>query len=395
MLAIISDAISVLAVLLMPAIGVLFAEVLSAVTARPLRPTMRGPRPRIAVLIPAHNEAAKIGTTLCSVVAQMRATDRVLVVADNCTDRTAVIAAAAGAEVIERSDVGRRGKGYALDFGIRHLESDPPEVVIVVDADCQVSEGTCDRLARSCAQSGRPVQALYLMKAGLQAGLRMRVAEFAWAVKNHARAAGLHRLGLPCQLMGSGMAFPWTSIAAANLATAHIVEDLKLGLELARAGTPPLFCPDALVTSTFPNSAEGIKKQRTRWEHGHLNVILTQTPQLLLAALKPRNFGLIALALDLSVPPLALLTMISAVVWSASLFLYLRTGVHLPLALATADCFFIGLSVLLAWQQYGRKIISLSKLALSGLYALWKVPLYARVLFARQVAWVRSAREDD
>jgi hypothetical protein len=124
-------------------------------------------------------------------------------------------------------------------------------------------------------------------------------------------------------------------------------------------------------------------------------VILTQTPQLLLAALKPRNFGLIALALDLSVPPLALLTMISAVVWSASLFLYLRTGVHLPLALATADCFFIGLSVLLAWQQYGRKIISLSKLALSGLYALWKVPLYARVLFARQVAWVRSARDDD
>jgi cellulose synthase/poly-beta-1,6-N-acetylglucosamine synthase-like glycosyltransferase len=394
-LPILSGAISALALLLLPAAGVLFAEIISAVTGRPRTLDTSGPRPRIAVLIPAHNEAARLAVTLASVSTQLRATDRVLVVADNCSDETAAVAASAGAEVIQRTDETHRGKGYALDFGIRHLESDPPEVVIVIDADCQISAGSCDRLAMTCAQSGRPVQALYLMRAGLRPGLKMRVAEFAWTVKNQARAEGLHRLGLPCQLTGSGMAFPWSGIASAELATAHIVEDLKLGLDLARAGTAPVFCPEALVTSSFPNSADGIKTQRTRWEHGHLNLILTQTPRVLRAALRPRNFGLIAMALDLSVPPLALLTMIVAVVWSVSLGFYLRTGFYLPLLLATADSLLIGVAVLLAWRRYGRDIISLSHLALSGVYALWKIPLYARVLVARQVAWVRSARDDD
>jgi glycosyltransferase involved in cell wall biosynthesis len=395
MLPILSGAISALALVLLPAIGVLFAEVVSAVMARASRSKIEGQRPRIVVLIPAHNEAAKIAATLSSVTAQMRESDRVLVVADNCTDETAVIAANAGAEVIERTDADRRGKGYALDFGIRHLESDAPAVVIVIDADCQLGDGACDRLAISCAQSGRPAQALYLMRAGLHPGLKMRVAEFAWKVKNQARAEGLYRLGLPCQLMGSGMAFPWACIVAADLATGHIVEDLKLGIDLACAGTPPLFCGDALVTSTFPNSAEGVKRQRTRWEHGHLALIVTQTPRLLLAAIKPRNLGLLALALDLSVPPLALLTMLVVATSGVSLILYLRTGVYLPLAIATADSLFMGLSVLLAWRRYGREIISLSSLALSGVYALWKLPMYARVLLARQVAWVRSARDDD
>jgi cellulose synthase/poly-beta-1,6-N-acetylglucosamine synthase-like glycosyltransferase len=387
--------ISALALFLLPAVVVLFAEILSAVTARSAKLSVAGKRPRIAVLIPAHNEAARIATTLRLVTAQMQAADRVLVVADNCTDGTAAIAANSGAEVIARNDVDRRGKGYALDFGIRHLESDPPEVVIVIDADCQVTDGACERLAHLCAQRSRPVQALYLMRNGPNPGLRMRVAEFAWKVKNQARAEGLRRLGLPCQLMGSGMAFPWESIAAVQLATGHIVEDLKLGLDLARAGTPPLFCPDALVTSTFPNSADGIKKQRTRWEHGHLSLILTQTPRLLLAALRPRNLRLIAMALDLSVPPLALLTMMVVAVWAVSAVLCWRTGIYLPVSIASADCLLIGVSVLLAWRRYGREIISLPNLAFSGIYALGKLPLYAGALIARQLEWVRSVRDDE
>jgi cellulose synthase/poly-beta-1,6-N-acetylglucosamine synthase-like glycosyltransferase len=381
-----SGAISVLALFLLPAALVLFIEVVSAVTARGTRQKIEGKRPRVVVLVPAHNEASRIVATLYSVTAQLRESDRVLVVADNCTDETAVLAANAGAEVIQRSNPNYRGKGYALDFGIRHLESDPPEVVIVIDADCQLADGSCDRLAISCAHSGRPMQALYLMRSAARPGLKMRVAEFAWKVKNQARAEGLHRLGLPCQLMGSGMAFPWACIASADLATGHIVEDLKLGIDLACAGTPPLYCPDALVTSTFPNSAEGIESQRTRWEHGHLSVIITQTPRLLLAAVKPRNFGLLAMALDLSVPPLALLTLLVGAVSAVGLFFFLRTGMYLPLAISAVDCLFIGVAVLLAWRSYGRAIISFSSLALSGVYALWKLPLYARALFARQLA---------
>src|SRR5262245_25077477 len=65
-------------------------------------------RPRCAVLIPAHNEEAGIATTIRNVLEQTVPSDRVLVVADNCDDRTAQVAREAGAEVVERADAERR-----------------------------------------------------------------------------------------------------------------------------------------------------------------------------------------------------------------------------------------------------------------------------------------------
>ena len=96
--------------------------------------------------MPAHNESAAIAATLEDIKAQLRAGDRLLVVADNCTDDTAAVARLSGAEVVERQDSERIGKGYALDWGLRHLDKDPPDVVVMIDADCRLAEGAIDRL---------------------------------------------------------------------------------------------------------------------------------------------------------------------------------------------------------------------------------------------------------
>src|SRR5262249_23597102 len=64
-------------------------------------PVPDAPRPCCAVLIPAHNEEAGIGRTLDSVRPQLRPGDRLLVVADNCNDRTAEAARAHGAVAVE------------------------------------------------------------------------------------------------------------------------------------------------------------------------------------------------------------------------------------------------------------------------------------------------------
>ena len=85
------------------------------------RTPMADTRPTVAVLVPAHDEAANIGETCRDVSKHLVNGDRLLVVADNCTDATADLAMRAGAEVIERRDPMRRGKGYALDFGVKHL----------------------------------------------------------------------------------------------------------------------------------------------------------------------------------------------------------------------------------------------------------------------------------
>src|SRR5882724_9015554 len=75
---------------------------------------------RVAVLIPAHDEQAVIGATLLTLLPTVPAGSRVIVVADNCSDATGRIARECGAEVVERQDAARRGKGFALDFGIQH-----------------------------------------------------------------------------------------------------------------------------------------------------------------------------------------------------------------------------------------------------------------------------------
>src|SRR5437762_2498433 len=76
--------------------------------------------------------------------------DRVLVVADNCTDATAAVAREHGVDVVDRFDETRRGKGFALDFGLRALDeiSSAPPIVVMLDADCMLAPGALDALAR-------------------------------------------------------------------------------------------------------------------------------------------------------------------------------------------------------------------------------------------------------
>ena len=206
------------AVLCIPVV-VFFLEVAAAILlprprSSPTLPTT--PRPRIAVIVPAHNESTGLLPTIADVKAQLMPGDRLLVVADNCTDDTAAVAARAGAGVVVRDDTSKFGKGFALDWGIRHLEPDPPDIVVILDADCRLASDAISVIADTAAATGRPAQALYLMKAPKNPSLDNNVAEFAWRVKNWSRPLGLHKCHLPCQLMGSGMAFPWSVIRPAN-----------------------------------------------------------------------------------------------------------------------------------------------------------------------------------
>jgi cellulose synthase/poly-beta-1,6-N-acetylglucosamine synthase-like glycosyltransferase len=350
-------------------------------------------RPRVCVLVPAHNESKDLRLTLDDIRTQLSPMDRLLVIADNCADDTAAIARAAGAEVVERNQPTRIGKGFALDFGLNHLSGDLPAIVIFIDADCRLQNHTIDRLAMSCASTCRPVQALYLMKAPMESSVDYRVAEFAWRIKNWIRPLGLNALGLPCQLMGAGMAFPRNVIRSADLATPSIVEDLKLGLELAKNRAATLFCPSANVTSQFPISAAGAKSQRKRWEEGHLRMIAKKVPGYVYSSIIERNPGLLALTLDLAVPPLSLLIMLLGV-------LFLLGGIATPFGIPptaliiNAICLTaMGLAVFLSWLKWGRDILPASAILSVASYVLAKIPLYHYIMSrSADPQWVRTDR---
>ena len=371
-------------------VSFLLAQVLAAILLVKQASTNQLPviKPTIAVLMPAHNESLVIAQTVQSVLMQLSNQDQLLVVADNCNDDTAIIAKNLGANVLERVNLNDRGKGYALDFGMQHLKNMPPEVVIIIDADCMVHTGAIDTLARACYETQHPMQALYLMQPQPNPSLKARVAAFAWLVKNKVRPLGLKALGLPCQLMGTGMAFIWHDIAQINLASSHIVEDMKLGVDLTRMNKPPIFLPEALVTSIFPPSEEATNTQRARWEHGHLSIIMNEAPRLLIEAIKTKNIRMLALAYDLIIPPLAVLSLICVIVFmlcfAASSKLLLLLASILLIALISA--------VLLAWLFFGRALISFKQLCFVPVYALAKIPLYIKFFVSRQVDWVRSKR---
>ncbi|MCL2429132.1 MAG: glycosyltransferase family 2 protein [Alphaproteobacteria bacterium] len=377
-------------------IAVLFTEILAAtlLSHRKRSPGSRNcPRPTIAVLVPAHDEEAGIAHTLADIRTELDTGDTLLVVADNCSDSTAIVARAAGAQVAERQDRTRRGKGYALDFGMRCLSAAPPEVVIIVDADCRLAPGALDELARTAAATNRPVQALNLMTAPAPAAANLKAAQFAWRVKNWVRPLGLGALNLPCQLMGTGMAFTWPVLKSAALASGDIVEDLKLGLDLALAGHPPLFCPSAVVTSEFPPSVEAARRQRERWEHGHLLTSLVMAPRLIAAALRRGNLALLALALDLAVPPLALLgLMIVATLVVAGLLAAM--GNFAALWAGLTDLAVFVLTVVVAWTRFGRDVVPARTLASVAGFVWAKLPIYGRLLLRGPAAqWIRTDRK--
>jgi cellulose synthase/poly-beta-1,6-N-acetylglucosamine synthase-like glycosyltransferase len=375
---------------------VLFFQVLMAVIAKEKTPRESGIQNfSLTVLVPAHNEEVVIRDTIHSIKPQLGEADRLIVVADNCTDKTAQIVKGLGVEVLERDHPVKRSKGYALDYGIRQIREsgNTPDVLIVIDADCLVENGALRKIAEKCVQVNRPVQALDLMYTKDTAGLKQKISEFAWLVKNLVRPLGYLRLGFPCQLMGTGMAFPWKLLSDVNLANDNIVEDMKLGIDLTRQGYSPVFFPDAKVTSFFPENVEGVNSQRTRWEHGHLSMVFKEGPSLFYEGLKKMSFPMIALAIDLMIPPLALLSFILilllimasvSLIWSGSLSTFV------------ASCFVFGLfviSILLAWFRFARSILTVRDMLSIPWYILSKLPLYIRFITNRQKSWLRTSRD--
>ena len=376
----------------LPASGVSVSGPPAPTPPSPARPAPSA-RPTLAVLVPAHNEASGIGATLASIRAQLGRADRLLVVADNCSDDTADIARRHGAEVTERFHPELRGKSYALAHGGALLAQAPPVVVIVIDADCLLGSDALSHLVRAAMRTQRPVQAAYLMRASAAASPARRVTQFAWAVKNLLRPEGWSRLGFGCQLTGSGMAFPWSVWRDAPLASGHLVEDLKLGLDLAQAGKPPVFCPQAVVTSVFADNAVGEQSQRTRWEHGHLGLMLAYGPRLLATAIRRRQWPLLALVLDLCVPPVSLLLMLVTLWGATGAALWWWSGDTAPWSVAVSPAIVLNAALILAWRKIGRRILPIRGLAHALLYMVAKLPLYLRFIAQRQVAWIASARD--
>jgi GT2 family glycosyltransferase len=381
----------VLAALALPCLAAaLYLSFLAGCSLWPARAEPASRRQRFLFVVPAHNEAAGIARTVLSLLAVRYPVERrrVMVVADNCDDDTALRATDAGARVLRRHDPRRRGKGYALAkaFGVA-LHERWADALVVIDADTEVNADFLEALSARLDRGALAVQA----GSGVlnpRDSWRTELMALAISLFNGVRSLGRERLGLSCGLRGNGMCLTLQALQRHPYDAFSVVEDLEYGISLGLAGVRVHYAHEATVRSAMVSSGEAAASQRRRWEGGRAALARVWRSKLLRAGLRAREPLLIDLALDLFVPPLSRLGVWLALGLIASVGAAAATGGKVALASWASASLLLMLYVLRG-------------LALSGVGAgvLLAVPRYVRWKrsLGREQApaeWIRTAREE-
>ncbi len=353
---------------------------------------------RFAVVVPAHNEQVQIAETVTSLLSvhYPRELFDVVVVADNCTDATADLAARAGARVLTRSHLTDKGKGFALHFAFTTLLSETGDkaidAVVVVDADSIVSPNLLQAFAVRIAAGEIAVQADYGVRNPM-ASWRTRLMTVALTIFHRVRGIPRERLGLSAGLRGNGMCFSRACLSRFPHEAHGLVEDVEYGITLGLGGARIAYADEARVLGEMVSGGAASESQRARWESGRKALKKQQLPKLLRAAMQRRSLMLLDLALDLAVPPLAKIAAILVVAGALE-------GLRFYMGGAAQLCTYVLLAATVSLVAYVARGVMLSGLGLSAVtallwapaYVLWKILL--RVLpKKRQDGWVRTERE--
>src|SRR5665213_104047 len=344
------------------------------------------------IVVPAHDEAGNIANTIAS----LRAIDwpsklyRVVVVADNCTDNTASVAAAAGAKVIERCDPLRRGKGYALEYAFRFcLSAAAPHAIVVVDADAVVSANLLEAFAARIESGESAVQAHYGVLNPLESW-RTRLITIAKAAFHIVRSRARERLGLSCGIRGNGWCVTRALLEKVPYRAFSLTEDLEYGIQLGLAGFRVAYADEAHSDAEMVSNEKVAAKQRQRWEAGRFQLIRSMTGPLLRAAFTKRSAVCFDLALDLLVLPLSYIVIgiVGLAVLSGIAATQVEAGLILVwIAFGCAVCLII--YVLRGWRRSALGARRLLDLIRAPGFIAWKLRISVR---KRTGEWIRTDR---
>jgi 1,2-diacylglycerol 3-beta-glucosyltransferase len=327
-----------------------YLDILAVAAARtPPAAPPTDPTSRLVILVPAHNEADYIARSVASLLTQDYPKNlfRVVVIADNCTDATATIAASAGASVLVRDNPDAPGKGQALRWAMDRLMNDPdgaeepdgPDAIVVVDADTVADAGMLRALVGRLERGATVVQGEYLaLEDDTSPAATLRAVGL--LLFHRVRFSGRAALGLPCSLVGNGMLFSRKALEEVPWGAFSSVEDLEYTIDLRLAGHRPVYASDARLRAPLPLGGRAERVQRLRWEGGRLHVVRTRLPKLASEILRSRRWSLVDAAVDLLVPPLGVLAVIAVAgtgISAVAVVLGAPAWIVLPWAAASAS----------------------------------------------------------
>lgn len=242
---------------------------------------------RYAILIAARNEEAVLPHLLESIRNQDYPAEllRVFVVADNCTDNTAMVAQRGGALVFSRFSTHRVGKGYALQFLLEQIDAtcglDSFDAFLVFDADNVLCPDFVTQINKVCAD-GYDVFSGYRNTKNFGTNL-VSAGHALWFLHNceHLNAARM-TLGNPCTVSGTGFGFTRRLLEASggwNFLT--LTEDIEFSFWCITRGIRMGYSRDAMFYDEQPESIRQSWRQRTRWVQGNVQVSVRYGKDLL------------------------------------------------------------------------------------------------------------------
>lgn len=257
--------------------------------------------PKLVVIVPAHNEALGITKTLKSLQA-CPDPFTLVVVADNCTDQTAQLAAACRAKVLHRDDSTRKGKHFALQFAFNQLLKEDFDIFLIIDADTIVGPNLIEEVVRSFEGNVEALQVKYALKHPYQS-YRNRLLNIAFCAFNYLRPRGRQHWGFSAGIMGNGFALTKQTLLTVPFKEQSVVEDVAYHIRLVEAGYRVFFTEKTAVYAEIPSTKQSFMTQRARWEGGRLRLLFAQFMPLVREIFRG-NFRLIEPLLDLLLLPL-------------------------------------------------------------------------------------------
>jgi len=380
-------------VLLLPTVSDLVSLARIALGLEPRAAWPRAELPRLLFLVPAHNEEQLIDSCVRSIARMQYPPERfrVVVVADNCTDRTAALARVAGAQCLERLEPARPGKPRAIAWAIERLPLGLYDAVVIIDADTILHQQFASALASRAPLGSKAVQAFFDVRNPQASPLTHMAAVHATAI--HELAYPLkQRAGLNVPLVGNGMCLGTEILARFGWRAFSIAEDCEMYALLTARGVPVECAPGARLYAEEARSLEQSATQRQRWTAGRLTVLARvargilrshyigwhQKIDVIAELAAPGPAGHVGLALLLGVLTVALaLPAAPLLLWALGASL-IRPVAYTAVALA----------------RQPDRARAIRAFAFLPAYTLWRVGALARAIrMLGDKPWVRTARE--
>ena len=243
-----------------------------------IRPGKRHPKAkdlyRFAVLVCARNEENVIKLPVKSALMAHYPADKieVIVLADNCTDRTAERARAAGATVWEKTEASS-GKGDVLAWGIHTLLARGGfDAIAVFDAD-NIASADWFSAMNDALHDGEKVVTGRRQSSNARASLISGWYTIYWDMMNELSNRVRTNLGLSGKLTGTGFAFLPSALKSSKWETSTMVEDVEFTVQVNLRGGRVAYVPDAEYADEQPVRVYPMWRQLRRWQTGGWQVV--------------------------------------------------------------------------------------------------------------------------